>query len=99
VIIKPSRQGLILIVAWIGFLCLLMVLGAVDEHDPRGLFLVFLWLPWLVPVALTARSRVTAAGGTLTCRGPIRTRVWHRAEIGAFAITASRWSPRTRPVA
>lgn len=56
VTIRPSRAGLILMVAWIGFLCLVMVLGAAGEHDTRGLFLVFVWLPWLVPVALAFRS-------------------------------------------
>ncbi len=44
-IIEPPRWGLVAMVAWIGFLCLVMVLGAVDEHDPRGLFLVLVWLP------------------------------------------------------
>jgi hypothetical protein len=98
VVIKPRRWGLIVMVAWIGFLCFLMVVGAVNEHDPRGLWLVFVWLPWLVPVALMARSRVVAAGDTLTCRGPLRTRVWRRAEIECFAITPSWWSPRVSGV-
>jgi hypothetical protein len=49
---------------------------------------------WLVPVALIARSRVIAAGDTLTSRGPFRTRAWRRDEIDGFAITQSGWSHR-----
>jgi Bacterial PH domain len=94
VAIKPPRSGLVFMVAWIGFLCLLIVAGAAGEHNSRGLWLVFLWLPWLVPVALIARSRVIAAGDTLTSRGPFRTRAWRRDEIDGFAITQSGWSHR-----
>jgi hypothetical protein len=92
--IKPPRWGLVFSVAWIGFLCLLMVAGAAGEHDARGLLLVFLWLPWLVPVALIARSRLIADGDILTYRSPLRTRAWRRSEIGCFAIIPSPWPPR-----
>jgi hypothetical protein len=81
-------------VAWIGFLCLLMVAGAAGEHDARGLLLVFVWLPWLVPVLLAARSQVTAAGDTLTYRSSLRTRSWHRSEVQRFEITPIWWSYR-----
>jgi hypothetical protein len=85
-------------VAWIGFLCLLMVAGAAGEHDARGLFLVFLWLPWLVPVMLAARTHVTADGDTLTYRSPLRTRSWHRSEVQRFEITPTRWSYRANQI-
>jgi hypothetical protein len=83
---------------WIGFLCLLMVAGAAGDHDARGLFLVFLWLPWLVPLMLAAQTQLTAAGDTLTYRSPFRTRTWHRGEIRRFAITPIRWSYRTNQI-
>jgi hypothetical protein len=86
------------VVAWIGFLCLLMVLGSIGERSTRGLFLVFVWLPWLVPVALAARSRVTAVGDTLTYRSPLRTRTWRRAEVENFEIASGRWSSRVRQI-
>ena len=82
--------------AWVGFLCLLMVLGSIGEHSARGLFLVFIWLPWLVPILLLARYRLTAAGDTLTYRSPLRTRTWRRGEVGYFEIAYGRWSPRAR---
>jgi hypothetical protein len=85
-----------LVAAWIGFLCLLMVLGSIGEHSARGLFLVFIWLPWLVPVMLAARSRVTLAGDTLTYRSPLRVRTWRRVEVQNFEITSRRWAPRVR---
>jgi hypothetical protein len=69
VTIKPPRTGMVLVLAWMGFLCLVIVAGAASEHDARALFLVFVWLPWLIPVVLFARSRLTAAGEILTCRG------------------------------
>ena len=96
VVIKPHRGGLVFAVAWIGFLCLLMVLGSIGEHSARGLFLVFVWLPWLVPVVLAARYRLTAAGDTLTYRSPLRTRTWRRGEVEYFEIAYGRWSPRAR---
>jgi hypothetical protein len=80
VLIRPRRWGLVFMVGWIGFLCLLMVLGSIGEQSARGLFLVFVWLPWLVPVMLIARSRVTIAGDTLTYRSP----------MGTAALTAYR---------
>jgi hypothetical protein len=85
-------------VAWIGFLCLLMVAGAVGEHDARGLFLVFLWLPWLVLVMLAGRTQVTAVGDTLTYRSPLRTRCWDRSEVQRFEITPIRWSYRANQI-
>jgi len=85
-------------VAWIGFLCLLMVAGAAGEHDARGLFLVFLWLPWLVPVTLAARTQVTAVGDTLTYRSPFRIRSWHRSEVRRFEITPIQWSYRANQI-
>lgn len=91
--IEPPRWGLVVMVAWIGLLCLVMVAGAVNEHDPRGLFLVFIWLPWLVPVVLIARIRLSAVGDVLTYRGLLRTRVWRRDEIDCFEIVESNWSP------
>lgn len=96
VVIKPHHGGLVFVVAWIGFLCLLMVLSSIGERSARGLFLVFVWLPWLVPVALAARSRVIAVGDTLTYRSPLRTRTWRRAEVENFEIASGRWSSRVR---
>lgn len=90
VVIKPHRGGLVFVVAWIGFLCLLMVLGSIGAHSARGLFLVFAWLPWLVPVLLAARHRLTAAGDTLAYRSPLRTRTWRRGEVGYFEIAWPR---------
>jgi len=84
--------------AWIGFLCLLMVAGAAGDHDPRGFLLVLVWLPWLVPVMLTARAQVTAAGDTLTYRGPFRTRSWHRSQVRCFEVAPVRWSRRASQV-
>ncbi|HEV2375914.1 MAG TPA: PH domain-containing protein [Streptosporangiaceae bacterium] len=72
--------------------------GAAAEHDPRGFFLVFVWLPWLAPVMLAARYRVTAAGDTLTYRSPFRTRAWHRSEVQGFEITPGRWPYRSRQI-
>jgi hypothetical protein len=88
----------VFVVAWIGFLCLLMVLGSIGEHSARGLFLVFIWLPWLVPVILAARSRVTIAGDTLTYRSPLRVRTWRRREVQSFEIASGHWSSRTRQI-
>ena len=85
-------------VAWIGFLCLLMVAGAASEHDAGGLFLVFVWLPWLVPVLLAARAQLTATGDTLTYRGPFRARSWHRGEVQRFEIIPLRWSYRAHRI-
>lgn len=98
VVIKSPRGGLVFAVAWIGFLCLLMVLGSIREHSARGLFLVFVWLPWLVPVVLGARYRLTAADDTLIYRSPLRTRAWRRGEVGYFEIAYGRWSPRVRQI-
>jgi hypothetical protein len=98
VVIKPHRGGLVFAVAWIGFLCLLMVLGSIGEHSVWGLFLVFVWLPWLLPVVLAARYRLTAAGDTLTYRSPLRTRTWRRGEVEYFEIAYGRWSPRARQI-
>jgi hypothetical protein len=56
------------------------------------------WLPWLVPVALAARSRVTAVGDTLTYRSPLRTRTWGRLEVEHFEIASGRWSSRARQI-
>lgn len=98
VTIRPSRAGLILMVAWIGFLCLVMVLGAAGEHDTRGLFLVFVWLPWLVPVALAFRSGLTVTGDALTSQGLFRARAWPRSEIQSFEIASTWWSPRARQI-
>jgi hypothetical protein len=86
----------VFVAAWIGFLCLLMVLGSIGEHSARGLLLVFVWLPWLVPVMLAARSRVTIACDTLTYRGPLRVRTWRRGEVRNFEVASRRWLPRVR---
>jgi Bacterial PH domain len=88
----------VFVAAWIGFLCLLMVVGSIGEHSARGLFLVFVWLPWLVPVILAARSRVTVAGDTLTYRSALRVRTWRRGEVRNFEVVSRRWSPRVRQV-
>ena len=93
-IIRPSPVGAVLMVAWIVFLCLLMVAGALNEHDPRGLFLVLIWLPWLVPVVWFARFRLSVAGDVLTYRRPPRTRSWRRDQIAEFGIVQSAWQPR-----
>jgi hypothetical protein len=85
-------------VAWIGLLCLLMVLGSIGEHSARGLLLVFVWLPWLVPVMLAARSRVSVAGDTLTYRSGLRARTWRRGEVRNFEIATRWWSPRARQI-
>jgi hypothetical protein len=61
--IRPSPPGAVLIVAWILFLCLLMA-GAAKEHDRRGL-LMLICLPWLVPVVLLGRFRLSVAGDAL----------------------------------
>ncbi len=92
--IRPSRAGAVLMVIWIVFLCLLMVAGAVNEHDPRGLFLVLIWVPWLVPVALLGRFRLSVAGDVLTYRRPLGTRSWRRDQIAEFGIVQSAWQPR-----
>jgi Bacterial PH domain len=88
----------VFVVAWIGLLCLLVVLGSIGEHSAGGLFLVFIRLPWLVPVMLAARSRVTIVGDTLTYRSPIRVRTWHRGEVRNFEITSGRRSSRSRQI-
>ena len=93
VTIKTSARGAVIMVAWIGFLCLVMVLGAVNERDPRGLLLVLIWLPWLVPVVLLARIRLSVVGDVLTYRGAFRTRAWQRDQIEGFGIVQSRWRP------
>jgi hypothetical protein len=98
VTIRPPRGGLAFMAAWIGFLCLLMVAGAVGEHNARGLFLVFVWLPWLVPVMLAARCQVTAIGDTLTYRSSFRIRSWHRSQVQRFEITPLRWSYRANQI-
>lgn len=41
---RASRRPLAFAL-WIGFRCLLMLLGLIGEHSARGLFLVFVWLP------------------------------------------------------
>jgi hypothetical protein len=81
-------------VLWIVFLCLLIVAGAVNEHDPRGLFLVVIWLPWLVFVLLLGRFRLSVARDVLTYRRPLRTRSWRRDQIVEFGIFQSAWQPR-----
>jgi len=78
-------------VVWIVFLCLLMVAGAVNEHEPRGLLLVLIWLPWLVPVVLLGRFRLSVAGDVLSYRSPLRTRLWRRDQIAEFGIVQSAW--------
>lgn len=93
-IIAPSRAGAVLAVGWIMFLCLLMVAGAVGAHDPRGLLLVLIWLPWLVPVVLLARFRLCVAGDVLTYRRPLSTRSWRRDQIAEFGIVQSAWRAR-----
>jgi hypothetical protein len=92
--IRPSAGGAVLMVAWILFLCLLMVVGALNQHDPRGLLLVLIWLPWLVPVALIGRYRLSVAGDVLTYRSPRRTRHWRRDQIAEFGIVQSTLNPR-----
>lgn len=92
--IRPSPVGAVLMVGWIMFLCLLMVVGSVNEHDPRGLLLVLVWLPWLVPVALLGRYRLSVAGEVLSYRGPLRTRSWTRDQIAEFGIVQSAWRVR-----
>jgi hypothetical protein len=92
--IRPSPAGAVLMVMWIVFLCLLMVVGAINEHDPRGLFLVLIWLPWLVPVILFGRSRLSVAGNVLTYRRPLRTRSWRRDQIAEFGIAQSALQAR-----
>jgi len=92
--IRPSTVGGVLVVAWILFLCLLMVIGAINQHDPRGLLLVLIWLPWLVPVALVARYRLSVAGDVLTYRSPLRTRSWLRDQIAEFGIVQSTMNAR-----
>jgi len=80
-------------VGWILFLCAVMVLGALNEGNPRALALVFVWLPFLVPVLLGGRSFVRAEGDQLVFRGCLRTRSWRRNEITAFRVSQSPWSP------
>jgi hypothetical protein len=69
--IRPSAVRLVVMVAWILFLCMVVVIGAVNQHDPRGLLLVLIWLPWLVPVALLSTSRLRVVGEVLTLRGAV----------------------------
>ncbi len=90
-VIAPSRAGAVLVVGWIMFLCLLMVAAAVSEHDPRGLLLVLIWLPWLVPVVLLGRFRLCVVGDVLTYRRPLSTRSWRRDQIAEFGIAQSTW--------
>jgi hypothetical protein len=92
--IRPSPTREALMVLWIVFLCLLIVAGAVNEHDPRGLFLVLIWLPWLVLVLLLGRFRLSVARDVLTYRGPLRTRSWRRDQIIEFGIVQSAWQAR-----
>ncbi|MGO8956596.1 MAG: PH domain-containing protein [Streptosporangiaceae bacterium] len=92
--IRPSPAREALMVLWILFLCLLMVAGAVNEHDPRELFLVLIWLPWLVPVLLLGRFRLSVAQDVLTYRRPLRTRSWRRDQIAEFGIVQSAWQAR-----
>src|SRR5215472_1886384 len=92
--IRPSAVGAVVMTAWILCLCLLMVIPAISQHDPRGLLLVLIWLPWLVPVALLGRYRLRAAGDVLTYRSPLRTRSWRRDQIAEFGIVQSSMNPR-----
>ena len=92
--IRPSPARAVLMVMWIVFLCLLMVVGAINEHDPRGLFLVLIWLPWLVPVVMFGRFRLSVAGNVLTYRRPLRTRSWRRDQIAEFGIAQSALQAR-----
>lgn len=71
-------------------MCLVMVIGAVNERDPRGLLLVLIWLPWLVPVVLLGRFRLSLLGGVLTYRSPLRTRSWRRDQIAEFGVVPVR---------
>jgi hypothetical protein len=66
-----------------------MVIGAVNERDPRGLLLVLIWLPWLVPVVLLGRFRLSLVGEVLTYRSPLRTRSWRRDQIAEFGVVQS----------
>jgi len=93
-VIRASRVGLAFLVGWIALLCLLIVVGAISRHDPRGILLVLIWLPLLIPVALVARIRVKASGDTITYHGLIRKRAWQRQEIDRFGITKFAQSPR-----
>jgi hypothetical protein len=92
--IRPSPAGALVTVLWIVFLCLVMVVGALNDHDPRGLFLVLIWLPWLVPVAWFSRFRLSVAGDVLTYRRPLHTRSWRRDQIAEFGIAQSAWRAR-----
>jgi hypothetical protein len=93
-VIGASRIGLAFMVGWIVLLCLLIVAPAVSNHNPRGILLVLVWLPLLIPVALVARVRVKASGDTLTYHGMIRKRAWNRRDIDRFDITERAKSPR-----
>jgi hypothetical protein len=92
--IRPPPAGAVLMVMWIVFLCLLMVAGAINEHDLRGLFLLLIWLPWLVAVVLFSRFRLSVAGNVLTYRRPLHTLSWRRDQIAEFGIVQSAWGPR-----
>jgi hypothetical protein len=93
-VIGASRVGLVFLVGWIALICLLTVAGALRTHDARGILLVLIWLPLVVPVALVARVRVKASGDTLTYQGMIRKQAWRRQEIDRFVITKPAQSPR-----
>jgi hypothetical protein len=71
-----------------------MVVGAINQRDPRGLLLVLIWLPWLVPVALIGRYRLSVAADVLTYRSPWRTRWWRRDQIAEFGIVQSTLNNR-----
>jgi hypothetical protein len=87
--IRPSPTGAVLCVAWLVFLCLVIVAGAAAEHDPRGLLLMLIWLAWLVPIALIARYRLSVTGDLLTYRRPASTRKWRRDQIAEFGVIQS----------
>ncbi|HXW44979.1 MAG TPA: hypothetical protein VEL03_09340 [Streptosporangiaceae bacterium] len=93
-VIGASRIVLAFMIGWIALVCLLVITGALRQHDPRGFLLLLVWLPLLVPVALVARVRVKASGDTLTYHGLLRKRAWRRQEIARFAITKPVQSPR-----
>jgi hypothetical protein len=71
-----------------------VLIPAIGQHDPRGLLLVLIWLPCLVPVALFGRYRLRAAGDVLTYRSPLRTRSWRRDQIAESGIVQSSMNPR-----
>ncbi len=99
IVIRRPRAGLILMGTWIGFVCLLIVPGAVKEHDSGRLVFLSVLLTWLVMIVLSARDRITAAGDTLIYRSRFRTQSWHRGEILAFTIATGPLSHRTLQIA